>query len=98
MQRESRIPGSCGGGPFQRPVGWERRRAPVRLIEVDVKRPCPVGEHPLLRDEAVVAPALSALVGDVHGALVRATWLVVVVGDGLVLGLPAETRTERRNI
>lgn len=59
---------------------------------MDVKRPCPVGEHALLCDEAVVAPAFATLVRNVHGTLVWAAWLVVVVGDGLVLGLPAEVR------
>lgn len=75
--------------PLQRPVGWEWRGAPVRLVEVDVKSPCPVGEDPLLCDEAVVAAPPPTLVRNVHGALVRPTWLVVVVRDGVVLRLPA---------
>lgn len=88
-RRQSRLLRSCRCRPLQRPVGWERRRAPVRLIEVYVKRPCPVGKHPLLSDEAVVTAPPTALVGNVHGTLVRATRLVVVIGDRLVLRLPA---------
>ena len=87
-QHQSRLLGSRRGRPLQWLVGWERRRAPVRLIEVDVKRPCPVGEHPLLRDEAMVAAAPPALMWNVHGALIWSTWLIVVVGNGLVLRLP----------
>lgn len=82
--------------PLQRPVGWERRGAPVRLVEVDVKSPCPVGEDPLLRDEAVVAAPAPTLMRNVHGALIWTTWLVVVVGDGVVLRLPVVGGREER--
>lgn len=87
-----RYQGNRPDRPLPGLVVRERLGAPVGLVEVHVKRPCPVGEHPLLRDEAVVAAPPPALVGNVHGALVRAAWLVVVVRDGLVLRLPAGTR------
>lgn len=99
--RRSRLLGDEGCGrprPLQRPVGWKRRRAPVRLVEVDVKSPRPVGEDPLLRDEAVVAAAPSALVWNVHGALVRTARLVVVIGDGVMLRLPAGKAKEERQL
>lgn len=57
---------------------------------MDVKRTCPVCKDPLLGDEAVVAAPPASFVGNVHGTLVRTARLVVVVGDGVVLGLPVE--------
>lgn len=66
---------------LQRPVGRQRWGAPVGLVEVDVKSPCPVGEDSLLRDESVVAAPPPTLMGDVHGAFIRTTWLVVMIGD-----------------
>lgn len=80
--------GPRGGRPHQRSVGWERWGAPVWLVEVDVKSPCPVGEDPLLRDEAVVAAPPPTLMRNVHGTLVWTTWLVVMIGDRVVLRLP----------
>lgn len=94
-QRRSRLLGHRGrrrDRPLQRPVVRERRGTPVRLVEVDVKRPCPVGEDSLLRDEAVVAAPPPPLMRDVHGAFIRAVWLVVVVRDRVVLRLPGEGR------
>lgn len=84
--------------PLHRSVGRERRGAPVRLVEVDVKSPCPAGEDPLLGDEAVVAAPPPALVGNVHGALVGAARLVVMVGDGLVLRLPVTAARRERQL
>lgn len=81
--------------PLCRPVGRQRRGAPVRLVEVDVKSLRPAGEDPLLGDEAVVAAPPAALVRNVHGALVGAARLVVVIGDRLVLRLPADGGEER---
>lgn len=84
--------------PLHRSVGRERWGAPVRLVEVDVKSPCPAGEDPLLGDEAVVAAPSPALVGNVHGALVGAARLVVMVGDGLVLRLPVTAARQERQL
>jgi len=84
--------GHLGGLGAKRPVGGERRGLPVGLVEVEVERPRPVGEDALLSDEAVVASAATALVGDVHGALIRTPGLVVVVRDRLVLRLPERER------
>lgn len=81
--------GRCSDCCLQRPVGWKWWRAPVRLVEVDVKCPCPVGEDPLLCNEAVVAATPATLMRYVHGALVWAAWLIIVVGHGVVLRLPA---------
>lgn len=64
---------------------------------MDVKRPCPFGEDAFLCDEAVVAAPPTALVGNVHGALVRASRLIVVVGDGVMLRLPAGMEREERD-
>lgn len=83
---------------LQCPVGWERWGAPVRLVEVDVKRPCPVGKDSLLCDEAVVTAPTPTLMGNVHGALVRTTWLVIVVGDGVMLRLPVVAEREERQL
>lgn len=49
---------------------------------MDIEGPGPVCEHGLLRDEAVVAPSSAPLVGEVHGALVRAGGLVVMIRHG----------------
>lgn len=84
--------------PLHRSVGRERWGAPVRLVEVDVKSPCPAGEDPLLGDEAVVAAPPPALVGNVHGALVGAARLVVMIGDGLVLRLPVTAARQERQL
>ena len=54
-------------------------RGPVRLVEADVVGPSPVGEHSLLREEAVVAALLAALMGEVRRALAPPPRLVVVI-------------------
>lgn len=69
-----------GGGRLVLVLG-QGRRAPVGLVEVDVESPGPLGEDALLGDEAMVAAAAAALMGDVHGTLVWPKRLVVVVGD-----------------
>lgn len=58
------------------------RGLPVRLVKADVEGSGPVGEDRLLRDEAVVAPPSTPLVGEIHGALVRPAGLVVVIRHG----------------
>lgn len=63
---------------------------------MNVKSPSPAGKDTLLCDKAVVAAPPAALVRDVHGALVRAPRLVVVVGDRLVLRLPADSGWDRQ--
>lgn len=98
-QHRSRLLGYQGrrcDRPFQGLVGWERWGAPVRLVEVDVKSPCPVSEDPLFCDEAVMASPPPTLMRDVHSTLIWTTWLVVVVRDGVVLRLPAVAVREER--
>lgn len=65
---------------------------------MDVKSPCPVGEDPLLCDEAVVAAPPPTLMRNVHGALIWTARLVVVVGDGVVLRLPVVAVREERHL
>lgn len=84
--------------PHQCSVGWKRRGAPIWLVEVDVKSPCPVGEDPLLRDETVMAAPPPTLMRNVHGALIRTTWLVVMIGDGVVLRLPVVVVRQERQL
>lgn len=62
---------------------------PVRVGEGDVVKAGPLGKDLLLGDEAVVVPLVASLVVDVGGTLVRALWLVVVVGHLVGLRLPA---------
>lgn len=49
---------------------------------MDIEGPGPVCEHGLLRDEAVVAPSSAPLMGEVHGALVGAGGLIVMIRHG----------------
>lgn len=93
--QKSRLQRSCSDCPLKRPVGWERRGAPVRLVEMDVKCPCPVGEDALLCYKAVVTAPSPTLMRNVHSALIWATWLIVVIGDRVVLRLPAVIERER---
>lgn len=88
-QYQSRLLWSRHDRALQRAVGWQRRRRPVRLVEVDVKRPCPVGKDAFLSDEAVVAATPPALVGNVHATLIWASWFIVVVRHRVMLRLPA---------
>ena len=65
---------------------------------MDVKSPCPVGEDPLLRDEAVVTAPPPTLMRNVHGALIWTPRLVVVVGDRVVLRLPVVVSRKDRQL
>lgn len=49
--------------------------------EGDVVEAGPAGKDPLLGDEAVVVALAAPLIVDVGCALIRALWLVVVVGQ-----------------
>lgn len=63
-----------------------RSGRPVGLVEVDVERPRPVGEHGPLRDEAVVAASTPPLMRQIHGALVGSRGLVVMIRHGGMRG------------
>lgn len=83
---------------LQRSVGWERWGAPVWLVKVDVESPCPAGEDPLLRDETMMAAPPPTLMRNVHSALIWTTWLVVMIGDRLVLRLPVVVVRQERQL
>lgn len=64
---------------------------------MDVEGLSPVCEHPLLRDETVVASSSAPLVGQIHRALVGPFGFIVMIQHRRVGGgSKAETRREER--
>lgn len=63
---------------------------PVWLEKVNVEGPCPVLKYPFLCNETVVTALASSFVREVHCTFIGSRRLIVMIGYGRVLWVPAE--------